>query len=101
MLRSGRWNSSPCAAHTSSVATTWAAFSTTVRAFSAASAPIELKSSWPALVGIEPAPAGCESTWHSLTSAAAAYWAIISPELRPGRGVRNGGRPAYPGESRA
>ena len=94
MLRSGRWNSSPWTAHTSSVAITWAAFSTTVRALSAASAPIELKSSWPALVGIEPAPAGCASTWHSLTSAAAAYWAIIRPEREPGRGVRNGGRPA-------
>ena len=94
MLRSGRWNSSPWTAHTSSVAITCAAFSSVVRAFSAASAPIELKSSWPALVGIDPAPAGCASTCDSLTSAAAAYWAIMRPELRPGRGVRNGGSPA-------
>ena len=76
------------------MATTWAAWPTVVRAFSAASAPIELKSSIPAEVGIEPAPAGWASTWHSLTSAAAAYWAIIRPEDRPGRGVRNAGRPA-------
>ena len=66
-----------------------------MRAFSAASAPIELKSSWPALVGIEPAPAGWASTWFSLTSAAAAYWAIISPLLTARAvGVRNGGSPA-------
>ena len=73
---------------------TCAQFSTTVRALSAANAPIELKSSWPAEVGIDPAPAGWASTWHSLTSAAAAYWAIISPEDSPGRGERKGGSPA-------
>ena len=94
MLRSGRWNSSPWQAHASSVAITCAAFSVAVRAFSAASAPIELKSSWPAEVGIEPAPAGWASTWHSLTSAAAAYWAIISPLESPGRGERKGGSSA-------
>ena len=76
------------------MATTCAACATTVRAFSAANAPIELKSSIPAEVGIEPAPAGCESTWHSFTSAAAAYWAIIRPEESPGCGVRKAGRPA-------
>ena len=73
---------------------TCAQFSTTVRALSAAKAPIELKSSWPAEVGIEPAPAGCASTWHSLTSAAAAYCVSISPDDSPGRGERKAGRSA-------
>ena len=94
VVRSGRWNSSPWQAQESSVATTLAACSTTVRAFSAAQAPIELKSSCPADVGIDPAPAGWASTWHSFTSAAAAYWAIMSPEDSPGRGVRKAGSPA-------
>ena len=62
VVRSGLWNSSPWQAQTSSVAITWAAYPTTVRALSAASAPIELKSSVPAEVGMEPAPAGWEST---------------------------------------
>ena len=39
-----------------------AAYPTTVRAFSAAQAPIELKSSIPAEVGIEPAPAGATAS---------------------------------------
>ena len=92
--RSGRWNSMPWHAHTSSIATTCAAQSTIWRALSAAHAPIELKSSMPAEVGTEPAPAGCASTWHSLTSAACVYCAIIRPEESPGCGVRKRGSPA-------
>ncbi len=61
------------------------------RALSAAVAPSELKSSWPALVGRLAVPAGLASTWFSATSAAATYCSTIRPEHVPGRVVRNCG----------
>ena len=73
---------------------TCAQFSTTVRALRAAKAPIELKSSWPALVGIESTEPGWQSALLSETSAAATYCGIMKPELIPPSAVRNGGRPS-------
>ena len=46
-----------------------------------------------ALVGIVSALAGTASRRFSATIAACVYWAIISPELTPASGDRNGGSP--------
>ncbi len=44
-------------------------------------------------VGMESTLAGTARRRHSETSAAALYWAIISPESTPGSAARNGGNP--------
>jgi hypothetical protein len=67
--------------------------SRTSRAWRAAVAPIETWSSWFADVGMESAEAGWTSTLFSEARAAAVYWSIIIPELRPLAGARNGGSP--------
>ena len=54
---------------------------------------IETWSSWLALVGVESTERGFASALFSLISAADVTSAIISPEFRPGRGVRKAGRP--------
>ena len=67
--------------------------SSTVRSFSAAAQPIETWSSCIPEVGTESTEAGAASRRFSATIPAAVYWAIISPELTPGSGVRNAGSP--------
>ena len=65
-----------------------------MRSLRAAAQPIETWSSCIALVGSEPTLAGAARRRFSATIAACVYWAIMSPELTPASGARNGGRPA-------
>ena len=65
----------------------------------AAVVPIETWSSWLAEVGIESTDAGCASTLFSLTSEAAVYCEIISPECRPPCRARKAGNPLTAGSS--
>ena len=90
---SGFRNSSPCAAAISSTASTTSRFCITFRHFRAAIDPMELWSSWLALVGIESTLAGCESTLFSDTILAAVYCAIIRPEFSPPSFARKRGSP--------
>ena len=64
-----------------------------MRSLRAADHPIETWSSCMALVGSVSVLAGTASRRFSATIAAWEYWAIISPELTPASGARNGGSP--------
>src|SRR5512138_756028 len=83
----------PCAAHISSIASTYRTLRTTRRSFQAAAIAIGTTSSLFPPVGIVSTLAGCDSTLHSLASEAAVTCAIMKPELTPASRVRNAGSP--------
>ena len=84
--------SSACEAARISTARTARTLATTSRSLRIDVQPIETWSSWLPEVGMVSTLAGCASTLFSLTSDAAVYCAIISPELVPGSLARNAGR---------
>src|ERR1051326_5932189 len=83
----------PWAAHMSSIASTYRRLRTTRRSFHAAPIDIGTTSSLLPSVGIVSTVAGCESTLHSLASAAAVTCAIMKPELAAASGAGEGGKP--------
>ena len=91
--RSGRWNSSACAAASHSIATTPAVLSSIVCRRRAANVAIDTWSSWFAEVGSESTLAGCASDLFSDASAAAVTCAIMKPEFSPPCSIKNAGNP--------
>ena len=75
----------------SSIASTRSRFSTIAASLRAAIGDIETWSSLAAEVGIESTEAGCASTLHSETRAAAVTCAIMSPEFKPPSSTRKAG----------
>jgi hypothetical protein len=78
-----RWKSSPCAAHTTSHASTRVALATPLAHFRAASGAIDTWSSRLADIGIESTLAANDSDLFSDTSAAASTCTIIIPDVQP------------------
>jgi len=83
-----------CAAHISSIASTCRTLRTIRRTFHAAPIDMGTTSSLLPSVGIVSTVAGCDSTLHSLASAAAVTCAIMNPELTPASFERKGGSPS-------
>src|ERR1019366_2092046 len=94
----GARNSSAREAANSSTARTRERLVTTWRSLRAAPQPIDTWSSCIPEVGIESTLAGLARRRFSATMAAAVYWAIISPELTPASGARNGRSPPGGGD---
>ena len=92
LLASGRKNSMPCAAASSSIATMCAVLDSMGVRRRAAKVAMLTWSSWLAEVGSESTLAGCARLLFSLASEAAVTWAIMKPLFRPAFSVRKGGR---------
>src|SRR5688572_23027989 len=90
---SGSRQSIACAAHMSSIARIFPRLSMTRRSFHAAPIAMGTTSSLFPSVGMVSTLAGCESTLHSLASAAAVTCAIMNPDDTPASLVRKGGKP--------
>src|ERR1700726_2127196 len=90
---SGRWNSIPSAAASSSTARILPVFVFIAPNLRAAKVAIDTKSSWLAEVGSESTDAGWARDLFSEASEAAVTWAIMKPELTPPSRARKGGNP--------
>mmetsp|Transcript_33628 Transcript_33628/g.111231 ORF Transcript_33628/g.111231 Transcript_33628/m.111231 type:complete len:415 (+) Transcript_33628:199-1443(+) len=97
VVLSGRWNSRPWHAASSSIASTVSTFCTTSSALRAAKPPMLTWSSLAAEVEMVSTEEGWQSTLFSEASAAAVQCAIMKPELKPPSATRKAGRPESDG----